>query len=86
MVTSEDLLSFSLTNFKQIDHEYRQTVLTIVKIVLASENKVVSEGFGSSLIDDILSITSRTSSDVSEDVLKMLDFCGVTSFQQTVSK
>ncbi len=74
MRTREELLTFSLMNFKQVDNAYRQAVLTVVSVTLSMAADKLSEEVGVPLITHILAIVNKTTADVSKDVLATLDF------------
>ena len=74
MRTREELLTFSLMNFKQVDKAYRRAVLTVVSVTLSIAYDKLSEEVGVPLIINILAIVNKTTADVSEDVLATLDF------------
>ena len=74
MRTRDELLTFSLMNFKQVDNAYRQAVLTVVSVTLAMAADKLSEEVGVPLITNILAIVNKTTADVSKDVIATLDF------------
>ena len=74
MRTRDELLTFSLMNFKQVDNAYRQAVLTVVSVTLAIADDKLSEEVGVPLITNILAIVNKTTADVSKDVLATIDF------------
>ena len=74
MRTRDELLTFSLMNFKQVDNAYRQAVLTVVSVIHSMAADKISEEVGTRLVTNILAIVNKTTADVSEDVIATLDF------------
>ena len=74
MRTRDELLTFSLLNFQQVDNAYRQAVLTVVSVTCAMAADQISDEVGVPLIQNILAIVNKTTADVSKDVLATLDF------------
>ena len=74
MRTREELLTFSLMNFKQVDNAYRQAVLTVVSVTLSMAADKLSEEVGVPLITNILAIVNKTTTDVDKDVIATLEF------------
>jgi len=74
MRTRDELHTFSLMNFKQVDNAYRQAVLTVVSVIHSMAADKISEEVGTRLVTNILAIVNKTTADVSKDVLATLDF------------
>ena len=74
MRTRDELLTFSLMNFKQVDNAYRQAVLTVVSVIHAMAADKISEEAGTRLITNILAIVNKTTADVDEDILATINF------------
>ena len=74
MRTREELLTFSIMNFKQVDNAYRRAVLTVVSVILSMADDKISEEVGTHLIINILAIVNKTTADVDKDVIATLDF------------
>ena len=74
MRTSEQLLTFSVMNFKHVDNAYRRAVLTIVSVIHSMATDKISEEVGTQLITDILAIVNKTIADVDKDVIATLEF------------
>ena len=74
MRTRDELLTFSLLNFQQVDNAYRQAVLTVVSVIHLMAADKISEEVGTRLVTNILAIVNKTTADVSKDVLATLEF------------
>jgi hypothetical protein len=74
MRTRDELLTFSLMNFQQVDNAYRQAVLTVVSIALSMADDKIPEDTGILLIRNILTIINKTTADVDKDVMATLEF------------
>ena len=74
MRTRDELLTFSLLNFQQVDNAYRQAVLTVVSVTYSMAADKISDEVGVPLIQHILAIVNKTTADVSKDVIATLDF------------
>ena len=74
MRTRDELLTFSLLNFQQVDNAYRQAVLTVVSVTCSMAADQISDEVGVPLIRNILAIVNKTTADVNKDVIATLDF------------
>ena len=74
MRTRDELLTFSLLNFQQVDNAYRQAVLTVVSVTYSMAADKISDEVGVPLIQNILAIVNKTTADVSKDVIATLEF------------
>lgn len=61
-------------NYSQVDHAYRQAVLTVVLIVQLIATGRVEEEIGQRIIYNILKIVDKTTGDVDQDIMNTIDF------------